>query len=119
MEHFTFFGVALFFWWPTVSPSTEFPRASYAVQMFYYVAVTIGMTPAFAYITFSQDILYPTYEFAPRITWMTAADDQLLAGAMMKLLGMIVMMIAFGVSFYRWYKLSDKNHPHTNFTGKR
>jgi len=118
MEHFTFFGVALFFWWPTLSPATEFPRASYAVQMFYYVGVTIGMTPAFAYITFSQDILYPTYEFAPRITWLTAAEDQLLAGSMMKLGGMIVMMIAFGVSFYRWYQLSEKNLPDTNAARK-
>lgn len=107
LEHFTFFGSALFLWWPVCSPSTEFPPAQYATQMFYFVAVTIGMTPAFAYITFSQDILYPTYEYAPRITWMSPADDQLLAGSMMKLGGMIVMMGAFAISFYRWHQQSE------------
>jgi putative membrane protein len=63
------------------------------------------MTPAFAYITFSQDILYPTYEFAPRlIPNFTAEDDQLLAGSMMKLVGVLVSLIAFGTIFYRWYQ---------------
>jgi hypothetical protein len=33
-------------------------------------------------------------------------DDQLLAGALMKIVGMAVAMTAFGVSFYRWYQAS-------------
>ena len=107
-EHFLFFGAALFYWWPLLSPSREFSPATHAAQMLYLVAVIIGMTPVFAYITFSQDVLYPTYEYAPRITSLTAAADQLLAGAMMKLIGMAVAMIAFGISFYRWYQADAK-----------
>ena len=107
-EHFMMFGAALMYWWPLLSPSREFPPISYAGQMIYTVAVIIGMTPAFAYIMFSSDVLYPTYEYAPRIVLfgvsMSAADDQLLAGAMMKLIGMSVSMVAFTVSFYRWYQ---------------
>ena len=107
-EHFMMFSAALFYWWPLLSPSKEFPPASYAWQMLYLVAVVIAMTPVFAYIMFSSDVLYPTYEYAPRITSLTAAADQLLAGAMMKLIGMSVAMIAFGVSFYRWYQSDAK-----------
>lgn len=107
-EHFMFFGAALFFWWPLLSPSREFPPASYAIQMLYLTAIIIGMTPLFAYITFSPDVLYPTYEFAPRITSLTPAGDQLLAGVMMKLVGMGAAMIAFGVSFYHWYQLDHR-----------
>lgn len=103
-EHFLMFGAALFHWWPLYSPAREFPPARYATQMIYLVAVIIAMTPVFAYITFSSDVLYPTYEFAPRITSLTAASDQLLAGVMMKLGGMSVSMIAFGICFYRWYQ---------------
>ena len=119
-EHFSFFGAALFYWWPLLSPSTEYPRASYGWQMLYLPAVVIAMTPLFAYITFSSDILYPTYEFAPRIMEISVgsrteplspAADQLLAGAMMKLVGMSVALIAFGVSFYRWYQAAEKKHP--------
>jgi len=110
-EHFMLFGSGLFFWWPLYSPSRDFPAVSYASQMLYLPAVAIGMTPVFAYITFSSDVLYPTYEYAPRITSMSAAGDQLLAGSMMKLGGMAVMMTAFAISFYHWYRESEGKHP--------
>lgn len=108
VEHFMFFGAALFYWWPLLSPAKEFPPVTHAAQMLYLLAVIIGMTPVFAYITFSPDILYPTYEYAPRIVnGLSAEADQLLAGAMMKLIGMSVAMIAFGVSFYRWFQAGE------------
>lgn len=108
LEHFTMFGAALFLWWPVCSPSREYPPTAPAWQMFYYVGITIGMTPVFAYITFATDILYPTYEFAPRIIDnFSPKDDQLLAGSMMKLGGMLVMMGAFAIAFYRWYQQSE------------
>ncbi len=111
-EHLMFFGVALLYWWPLYSPSREFPPISYAGQMLYLVVVVIGMTPVFAFITFSHDILYPTYEYAPRIIAnFGPADDQLLAGVLMKIVGMTVAMTAFGVSFYRWYQASNKTKP--------
>ena len=107
IEHLMFFGAALLYWWPLLSPSREFPPISYAGQMLYVVVVAIGMTPVFAFITFSGDILYPTYEYAPRIVaGFSAANDQILAGALMKIVGMAVAMTAFGVSFYHWYQAS-------------
>ena len=104
-EHITFFVAALLYWWPLLSPSRVLPRRNYGVQMLYLVAVVVTMTPVFAYITFSDHVLYPTYEFAPRlIENFTAVDDQLLAGTMMKLIGMLVSLGAFMVAFYRWYQ---------------
>jgi len=109
VEHLMFFGAALLYWWPLLSPSRELPSISYPGQMLYVVVVAIGMTPVFAFITFSGDVLYPTYEFAPRIVaGFSAASDQILAGALMKIVGMTVAMIAFGTSFYRWYRASDR-----------
>ncbi len=105
LEHITFFLAALVYWWPLLSPSRVLPRRSHGVQMLYLLGVVIAMTPAFAFITFSQDILYPTYEFAPRLfPNFTAADDQLLAGSMMKLVGVFISLVTFGVVFYRWYQ---------------
>jgi putative membrane protein len=109
VEHVMFFAAGLFYWWPLLSPSRVFPRASYAAQMIFLVAVLIGMTPVFAYITFSGDALYATYEYAPRIIPdFSPADDQLLAGVSMKLAGMSVALFAFGVSFYRWSQASPR-----------
>ena len=108
LEHVMFFGAALFYWWPHLSPSKVAPPASYAVQMLYQLGIVIGMTPLFAYITFSHDILYPTYEFAPRIIDnFSPAQDQLLAGTMMKLGGLLVATTAIAVSFFRWYQTTE------------
>ena len=104
-EHIMFFVASLFYWWPIASPSRILPPSRRGVQMLYLVAVLIAMTPVFAYITFSEDILYPTYEYAPRLfAAFSAADDQLLAGVMMKIVGMIVAFSAFGWVFFRWYE---------------
>ncbi|HEX2100260.1 MAG TPA: cytochrome c oxidase assembly protein, partial [Candidatus Synoicihabitans sp.] len=47
-EHVTFFGSALFFWWPLLSPSRHWPRIGYGGQMIYATLVMVAMTPLFA-----------------------------------------------------------------------
>jgi putative membrane protein len=109
IEHLMFFGAGLLYWWPMLSPSRAFPPLPYGVRMIYLFGVLIAMTPVFAYITFSRDILYPTYEYAPRlIADFTANEDQLLAGVSMKLVGLVVALAAFGVCFFKWAAASDK-----------
>lgn len=116
-EHIMFFGAALIYWWPLVSPSRVLPPLPYGAQMLYLLGATIAMTPTFAFITFSHDVLYPTYEFAPRLfANFSAADDQLLAGTGMQLVGVIVSMSAFGWAFFRWYQAGErtqKSETHT------
>jgi putative membrane protein len=61
---------------------------------------------------FSRDILYPTYEYAPRVVaGLSPADDQLLAGIIMKLVGMAVTLTVLGVCFFKWSKSSDRPNP--------
>jgi putative membrane protein len=104
-EHLSFFAVALLYWWPLASPSRVCPPRSYGVQMLYLTGALIAMTPVFAYITFQHDILYATYEFAPRLFADFSPDeDQLLAGVGMQLVGVAVAGTAFGVAFFRWYE---------------
>lgn len=112
LEHVTFFIAALLYWWPFFSPSREFPPAKPALQMLYLVAVTIMMTPLFAYLAFSSEILYPTYEYAPRLfAEFTPAQDQLLGAAIMKLGGMFVSFLALIYAFYQWYQGSERSQP--------
>jgi putative membrane protein len=109
LEHLMFFGAALFYWWPMLSPSRVLPRANYGAQMLYVLSVIIGMMPIHAYITFSHDILYPTYEYAPRLfATFSPESDQLLAGVGMQLVAMLVGIATIGVSFYRWYQAGEK-----------
>jgi putative membrane protein len=110
IEHVTFFGAALLFWWPLLSPSRENPPAKYGLQMLYLVAVTLLMTPLFAYLAFSPDILYPTYEYAPRLfEGFSAAQDQLLGAATMKLGGMFMSFLALIRAFYLWYQATERD----------
>jgi putative membrane protein len=103
LEHLMFFAAALFYWWPVLSPSPEYPALGYAGQIIYLFAVTIGMTPVFAFIAFSDNVLYPTYEFAPRlVARLDPMDDQLLGAAIMKIGGISVTLIVMAVAFYRW-----------------
>ncbi len=108
-EHILFFGAALFYWWPLLSPSKVLPKTGYGTQMLYLLGVIIGMMPIHAYITFSHDTLYPVYEYAPRLfPSFSPEDDQLLAGVSMQLVAMLVGIGAFGVAFYRWYQAGER-----------
>ena len=105
LEHLMFLAVSLLYWWPLASPSRVFPAPGYGARMLYLLATEVGMIPVSAYVVFSTDILYPTYEFAPRLfARLSPADDQLFAGVLMKLAGMAVTLMAVGYFFYRWSK---------------
>jgi putative membrane protein len=107
-EHLMFLAVSLLFCWPLASPSLLFPPPSYAARMLYLFGTEIAMIPVSAYVVFSTDILYPTYEFAPRlISGFTPADDQLMAGVIMKVVGMMVTLSALGLCFFKWFRVSD------------
>jgi putative membrane protein len=111
VEHLMFFGAAIAYWWPIISPSRVLPKSPHASQIMYLVAVTILMTPVFAFIAFSDNVLYPTYEYAPRlIATLSPMDDQLLGAAIMKLGGLVVTFFTLVAIFYRWYQESE-NRP--------
>ncbi len=108
LEHVTFFGTAVMYWWPVLAVSRVWPPMRLGGRLVYLFAVAVGLTPLFAFITFSTDILYPTYEFAPRlIDGFTPMDDQLLAGAIMKLSNVLVTFLAMTWVFIQWYRQSE------------
>ena len=107
-EHLMFLAVSLLYWWPLASPSAVFPSPGYGARMIYICGTEVAMIPVSAYIVFSGDILYPTYEYAPRlIAGFTPADDQLTAGAIMKAAGMAVSLTALGICFFKWSRASQ------------
>ncbi|MDH3604682.1 MAG: cytochrome c oxidase assembly protein, partial [Candidatus Tectomicrobia bacterium] len=67
LEHVTFLLTALLMWWPVLSPMPILPRLAWGSQMVYLFALSISQIPVFAYITFTREVLYPTYEIAARI----------------------------------------------------
>ncbi|GAB5558593.1 MAG: cytochrome c oxidase assembly protein [Synoicihabitans sp.] len=109
LEHLTFFSTAVLFWWSVVTRSQLWPPLKLPSQLIYLFATAIAFTPLFAFVTFSNEILYPTYEFAPRlIEGFSPMDDQLLAGAIMKLSNVVVTLAGFTVIFLLWYRQSER-----------
>jgi putative membrane protein len=105
-----FLAASILFWWPLCSPSRVFPSPGYGVRMLYLFGTEVAMIPVSAYVVFSGDILYPTYEYAPRlIAGFTPADDQVAAGVLMKMVGMAVTITVLGLCFFKWSRASSSN----------
>lgn len=103
LEHLSMLAVGCLMWWPLCSPMAHFPPRPPGMQMLYLLALTIGQIPVFAYLTFAPEVLYPTYEAAPRIVALSSLEDQQLGGIIMKLASMIALFAALAVSFWHWY----------------
>lgn len=113
VEHLCFFAAGLLLWWPLFSTSRLAPRLSPGPQILHMLGMMIVNTPLFAYVTFSRSILYPTYEYAPRIADLSPQEDQVLAGVMMKLVGVGVAIGMAGWSFWTW---NAESEPDPDFT---
>ena len=107
LEHWTMFLTAILIFWSILSPSKRLPASSYGVKMLYVFVLMIGQFPVFGYLTFSGEVFYPTYEFAPRIIGLSALEDQVLGGVIMKLFNMVASLAVFGGSFYAWYRSDE------------
>ena len=97
----------LFFWWPVVAPVPARERFGYAFKVAYLIFATIANTGVFVYLTFTHLPVYATYELAPPIPWLSAREDQQVAGLLMKLGGGVVLWTAIGILFARWYRAEE------------
>lgn len=110
LEHVTMFFTAMLVWQAFLSPSTRAPRIQHGAQMIYIFLLMIGQLPVFAFLTLSDEVFYPTYEFAPRLEFLPISPmrDQILGGIIMKVCNMIVSLIIFGAAWYGWVKRSEE-----------
>lgn len=104
LEHLSMLAVGGLMWWPLCSPMPRFPPRPPGMQMLYLLALTIGQIPVFAYLTFSPEVLYPTYAAAPRLVALSPLEDQQLGGIIMKGASMAALFAALAVAFWRWYQ---------------
>lgn len=104
LEHAMMLGSALFMWWPLLSPIALLPRLAPGPQVLYVLGLAIGQIPMVAYLTFSHDVLYPTYELAQRLVALSPLEDQQLGGMVMKLASTGVFVVVLALAFWRWFQ---------------
>lgn len=102
LEHLMFMGAAVLMWWPLTSQLPELPRLSYPGQMLYCFLMILPMSIVAVYISMADEVLYPAYSAAPRITALSPLDDQLLGGLIMWVPGGLIFMLIMTVIFFRW-----------------
>jgi cytochrome c oxidase assembly factor CtaG/polyferredoxin len=91
-EHACFFWAAMLFWWPVIGvwPShSVWPRWA---MIPYLVLADLVNTGLSAVLSFSDHVLYPSYESAPRLWGISALSDQAAAGAIMWVPGSIAFL---------------------------
>lgn len=108
IEYLAFFGAALLFWWPLISPSRLLPPIGYGARLVYLFALEVALTAVFSYLLMADHPLYPTYELAPRlIPGLDATNDQVLGGILLSGVSSLVLVGALGVNFLRWARRSE------------
>jgi cytochrome c oxidase assembly factor CtaG len=91
LEHLTFLGLGLLYWWPVIHPSGGTRRLEYSIPYLMLAGAEGGLLGGT--LTIVNHPLYPIYEQATRLWGLSALDDQQLGGMIMWALG----GIAYGV----------------------
>ncbi|MBI4571721.1 MAG: cytochrome c oxidase assembly protein [candidate division NC10 bacterium] len=102
LEHVTFFGTALLFWWPILNPAPRLHgQIACGLRILYILAATF-QTVALGFVIAVMDrVLYPSYAATPRLWSLSPLDDQAFGGAIMSEGGMM-FLIPLLVLISRW-----------------
>lgn len=93
MQHLTFLGAALLFWYPVVRPYPSRPRWSPWLLVPCLLVADLSNTVLSAVLTFADGVLYPYYAEVPRLGGLSALDDQSAAGVLMWVPGSVVFLL--------------------------
>ncbi|MCH2154776.1 MAG: cytochrome c oxidase assembly protein [Opitutales bacterium] len=105
IEHLTMFGTGWMMLWMVFSQSKEIPISNPGVRMIGVFLLMVAQLPVFAFLTLSDAVLYPTYDWAPRIIpGFEALPDQILGGVIMKISNMVFSLSVFAYAFFTWAK---------------
>lgn len=92
LEHLSFLGTALMFWWHVVLPWPARSPWSRWATLPYLLLAGLQNTALASFLAFYDQVLYPTYANAPRLTGFDALSDQAAAGAIMWVPGAIIFL---------------------------
>ena len=107
--HVLLFGSAILVWWPVMSPLVELPALTPPAQMMYLFVQSLAPTIPASFLTFGHTLLYPVYGTFPRIWGISALNDQLIAGLLMKLVGGFILWGFIATIFFRWHAREERD----------
>ena len=93
---------ATLMWWPVLGPIPDLPKLTPLMGMGYLFLQSLIPTIPASFLTFADEPVYEVYETLPRLWGLSALDDQLIAGLVMKIGGGAVLWTAIAVIFFTW-----------------
>ncbi|HYL85457.1 MAG TPA: cytochrome c oxidase assembly protein [Candidatus Angelobacter sp.] len=93
LEHLSFFGTGLLFWWPVVRPwpaAARWPRWSIPLYLF---CATLPCDALSAFLVFCDRVVYSAYLAGPRAFSISPLQDQQCAAALMWVSVTIVFLV--------------------------
>jgi putative membrane protein len=83
LEHASFFGAGLMFWWPVAQPWPSAPKWPRWTIPLYLFSATLPCDALSGFLTFCDRVVYPSYFFSPRLFGLSPLEDQQCAAALM------------------------------------
>ena len=110
VQHITFLGVAMVFWWNIVDPKPRRSRiSSMGMRILYFYGAMVPKHVLAAFITFADHVFYPTYERVQLFLPGTPLEDQQLAGLLMWVpFGEMINLMVAGTLFAIWWRQSER-----------
>ncbi|MXY91865.1 MAG: cytochrome c oxidase assembly protein [Caldilineaceae bacterium SB0670_bin_27] len=95
LEHFTFVGAALLFWWHVTAAAPRIhPKPAQWMRVAYVLAMIPPNMLLGVALSFAQTPIYPYYESVPRLYGLSVMDDQVWGGLIMWIPGSMMYVIA-------------------------
>jgi putative membrane protein len=94
LEHASFFAAGLLFWWPVVQPWPSVPRWPRWTMLLYLFLATLPCDVLSGLLVFSDRVAYPMYLCTPRVSGLSALEDQQCAAALMWTCVTVVFLLA-------------------------
>jgi putative membrane protein len=93
LEHASFLGAGLMFWWPVVQPWPSTPRwPEWAIPL-YLFAATLPCDALSGFLTFCDRVVYTSYISAPRVFALSPLEDQECAAALMWVSVTVILLV--------------------------
>ena len=99
--HLVLFVTAIAMWLPVCGPFPEL-RLQPLPKMFYLFAMSVLPTVPAGFLTFAQTPVYEAYDTPLRLWGVSVANDQQMAGLIMKIAGGLYLWTIIAGVFFRW-----------------
>jgi putative copper resistance protein D len=108
IQHATFLGASLLFWWPVIGADPSPWRLPHPVRLFYLFLAMPQNSFLGVAIMSASTVLYPHYATNARGWGPSPLDDQKMGGIIMWVVGDIAFLVGMGVVVALWMRHEER-----------